>query len=179
MADELSDFSLIPPDVDAVASLDDRLDAAEASLTADPFQEPGTAEETPVPYGVTWSFDYQAGRYRRSGTAPAEVRGEDALIEWIQLASQTARGAHASCPPDFGMEAPFAYVGLADPRVAIAEFESQLRTALLVHDRIEDVIDFSAVWDPENGAVIVETLTVVTDEGLDVAVSPFTAQPDV
>lgn len=98
------------------------------------------------------------------GAAPAEVRGTDALRQWIYSALQTAQGAHAVFPGSFGIENPDDWIGVVDPTDALVTFEPRANDALKQHDRIEELDDLTAEYDPDEGVISIEDLVVVTDE---------------
>lgn len=156
-------FELIPPDDTAVSPEVD-LAAAAASALEDPTDPREVAEDAPEPFGVSWRFDYDVGRFVRAGTSPARVAGTDALIEWCMTALHTARFAHPIFSEDFGMEAPNDMLGDAVGDEAEADYVSRIRDALLVHDRIVEVTDFEIEFDPASGVLYIHTFTVVTDE---------------
>jgi hypothetical protein len=161
MADQDPAFSLVPLEVGATP--DEALDSAEAAIFDDPFA--ATVEgDPPVPFGKSWAFDYQNGRFYRSAGAPAETRGVASLVEYVQTAMRTAAGVHPIFPPEFGIRRPEDFLGSADPTEALSDFEDRLRTALLAHDRIEDVRQFEAQVDLSEGIITVTNLLIVTDQ---------------
>ena len=139
------------------------LDAAASAALEDPFQV-DEEEETPIPYGVTWSFDYVRERFVVAGDAPAEVRGLSALMEWCSLCVRVARGAHPIFTDDYGMEDPDDPLGEISAAEMISDYEERLREALTQHDRVTDVQDLEADYDPAEGIVYVRDFAVVTDE---------------
>lgn len=165
-------FELVPPEDEEFTPEED-LDAAEAAALEDPFvvDEVGDAA---VPYGRSWAFDFQARRMIRRGGSPAEVRGEAALHVWMLTCIHTQVGAHPILPDDFGVERPRYPVGEVDAREAVTDWEVKLREALTVHDRISDVTDFEATYDPAEGVLYIQDFAVVTDEGDRLRFGPLT-----
>lgn len=164
-------FELVPPDENAVSPLDD-LNAAAASAVSDP----GTAAEAAVdpvePFGVSWAFDYVAGRFKRQGTSPGRVEGTSALVEWCMTALNSRRYAHAIFSDEFGMEKPQGTRrGLPAGRAAeeyASDWGAKAREALLVHDRIVNVA-MTPLYDPVKGLITIDNLVVVTDEDVELA----------
>lgn len=169
MAQEDPAFSLIP--LEEGADPEAVLDAAEASILDDPYAA-AEQEDPPIPFGRSWAFDHDKGRFFRSAGGPAETRGVSTLVEYINAAMRTAAGVHPIFPPDFGIESPEDFLGSADPTEALADFEDRLRTALLAHDRIEDVRNFEADWNSSTGIIVVTNLLVVTDQEEVVPIGP-------
>jgi hypothetical protein len=156
----LDDFELIPaddPDLDATVALD----AAAASVLGD--IEPA-AEDAPEPYGMTWIFDFELGRFVRSGSSPAEARGLLALEQWLLMMLHTARYAHPVFSDAFGVEDPS--LGIGETRVAemLDDWETQIREGALVHDRVAEVTEFEAAYDPTQGVLTIINFSVVTDD---------------
>lgn len=163
------DFTLIPADDDQITAEDD-LEAAAQSALLDGEQAVDPEDEGPIPFGRTWAFDYERQRFVRHGLAPAEVRGADALAQWCLMALHAARYAHPVFSEDFGTERPDDLIGEAQPVELLADFEDRMRDALLVHDRIAEVADLKATYDPASDVVAISDFTVITDEGDDVIV---------
>jgi hypothetical protein len=154
-------FSLIP--LEEGADPEAVLDAAEASVLDEPFAA-AEADDPPIPFGRSWAFDYDHGRFIRSAGAPAETRDVATLVEYVNAAMRTAAGVHPIFPPEFGIESPEDFLGGVDPTEALSDFEDRLRTALLAHDRIQDVREFEADVDFAKGIITVTNLLIVTDQ---------------
>lgn len=166
-------FELLPVDDEGTTPEED-LAAAERSALEDALEglDDPADEVPPEPFGRSWAFDFERGRFRRQGEAPGEVRGLVALEQWCQVAIRTARYAHAVFTDAFGMERPASAIGQVDVRDEVADYGDRLRAALLVHDRITDVVDYRASYDPEEGLLLVESFTVVTDGGEGLSFGP-------
>lgn len=162
-------FSLVP--LEEGADPEAVLDAAEASVLDEPFAA-AEADDPPIPFGRSWAFDYDKGRFIRSAGAPAETRDVATLVEYINAAMRTAAGVHPIFPPEFGIESPEDFLGSADPTEALSDFKDRLRTALLVHDRIQDVREFEAEVDLSLGIITVTNLLIVTDQEDVVPIGP-------
>lgn len=174
MADDPA-FSLVPIE-DEVGAEED-LDAAAESALENVYGAT-EAKDPPIPFGNTWAFDHQLGRFIRSAGSPAQVSGAAALIEYIQTSMRTAAGVHPIFPPDFGIERPEDFLGSADPTEALSDFEDRLRTALLAHDRIEDVRNFEAEIDLAQGSITVTNLIIITDQAEVLPLAPFDVEPE-
>ena len=170
-------YELLPIEDEDLVSAADQLDAAEASVADDPFTATDSPEEPPIPMGRSWAWDAEHECYVRHGTAPAEVRGRDALREWIYSCLRTAQGVHPIFSDAFGIEDPDDWIGLADPTDALATFEPRATDALTQHDRIEELDELTAEYDPSTGVITIEDLVVITDEAEAVPVSDFDLAP--
>lgn len=168
-------FSLVPFDNEVTP--EDDLNAAEASVLEDTFAST-VPRDPPIPFGLTWAFDYDKGRFVRSAGSPAQVSGASALVEYIQTSMRTAAGAHPIFPPNFGIQRPEDFLGAADPTEALADFQERLKTALLAHDRIEDVRDFEADIDLGQGVITVTNLLIITDQAEVLPLAPFNIEPE-
>ncbi len=156
-------FEMIPPEEADPEAETAALDAAEASALPEPDE--ALLPEDPVePLGRTWLFNFETGRFVRSGQAPAGVSGVGALKVWILMAIHTARGAHAVFTDAFGIEDPNLMIGAVDGASLVDEYGAQIREALLVHDRISDVEEYVAEYYPDQGVMYIENLTILTDE---------------
>lgn len=166
MADEeLEALELLPADDEGIEPEDD-LAAAEASALDD---EPEEAPEDVVePFGSSWHFNFETGRFYRSGLEPKRVSGRDALAVWCDTVMHTARWAHPIFSAEFGMEEPEDIIGEAtDAAVIASDWLARLREALMVHDRIVGVEHIDAHYHPDEGILHVHELTVITDEPAD------------
>lgn len=157
-------FELLPADDDDIPA-DLALDAAATSAIAVDDPAAPLDEEQPEPFGMSWEFDYERGRFKRAGAAPAEVRGLDALKQRCLMALHTARFAHPVFTDAFGMEDPEDLIGEVHVEDRIGDYERRVREALLALDeRISDVTDFSASYDPTVGVLTIDKFSVITDE---------------
>lgn len=170
-------FQLLPVEDEDLITAADQLDAAEASITDNPFGSGDRPDDQPVPMGRSWAWDAEHERYVRQGTAPAEVRGRDALREWIYACLRTAQGVHPIFSDAFGIEDPDDWIGVVDPSDALATFEPRALDALTQHNRIEDLDELHATFDPSTGTITIEDLVVITDEAEAVPVSDFELTP--
>lgn len=170
------DFELLPAD-DPGSTPEQDLEAAIASALSPDYVS--LVGEGPVPIGYTWLFDYEAGRHVMRGQAPVRATGIDNIKTWALGVTRTARWAHGVFSDAFGMEEPDAMVGLANPRPALRAYEDALRRALLVHDRITDLVDFEADWDPASGIVTISNFTVTLDDEARLSLGgPITIRPE-
>lgn len=170
-------LELLPVEDEDLISAADQLTAAEASVSDQPFAPDTTVQETPIPFGRSWAWDAEEERYVRLGTSPAEVRGRDALREWIYAALRTAQGVHPIFSDEYGIEDPDDWIGLLDPTDALETFEPRAEEALKQHDRIEGVDELQAEFDPSTGVITLEDLVVITDEAEAVPLSDFDISP--
>lgn len=163
--------TLIPPGDDVITSDEDLAAAAASALQG----VTSPAVTPPMPIGTTWLFDFTAGRFVLSGGAPVMVSGLDALRMWIEMQLRVARFAHPVFSGKVGLERPDPGIGETTHgvREALADFERDLRPALRAHDRITDVIDFSASYDMTTGD-IAASFTVVLDDNAALSVAGIT-----
>lgn len=172
VADE-DDFELIPVAAGEVLDADTALDAAEASALDDPLN---TTVTTPavVPFGRTAPFDYATGRFIRLGDGAIPwVSGKAALREWIYASLRTGRGACPLYDDAVGFESPDDFLGRADPSEQMATLEERLRDCVIGHERVRDIDDYEADFDPTTGVIEIEDLTIITDEAEAVVVGNF------
>jgi phage baseplate assembly protein W len=145
---------------------DDRLELLPADdgvelLDANAVEEDDA--DAPLPFGRGWDFDFEIGRFVRVGAAPKPVRGVVQLQLWIEKVLRTARFAHPIYSDSFGVQMPDLYGQPFDPGIA-AQLASAYTEALLVHDRIADVTDFTFAAEDE---ALYVSFRVVTDEDED------------
>lgn len=166
-------FSLVPAD-DPQVSPDDDLAAAVAGALAVSSTTVPVTPDAPIPFGRTWTFDFEAGQFIRRGNSPTESTGFDALAQWCLMAIHSARYAHPVFSDDFGMEEPDSLIGEFALGEALADWQASLVDALLVHDRITSVENFDLTWDPAAGVLTINNFDVVTDTDARVTVSDVT-----
>lgn len=153
----LPDDVKISPEDDLAASIARQLDV--------PAQAVALPEDQTIPFGRSWEFDFEQGRFVRAGASPIETRGFGALIQWCYMAIHTARLAHKRVfSSQFGMDVPDEPLGEFPEGEILADWQRSLAEALLVHDRISSVENLSLDWDPVEGVLTIESLDVVTDE---------------
>jgi hypothetical protein len=128
-------FTLLPPDP-GIISPDLALEAALAPVVD--LQPPPVA-----PLGRGWAFDFTINEFLLHGSAPAEVYDTDNLRMWIEKTLRTARYTYPIFSEDYGMADPFAMIGQPFSADLIGDYEEQVLQALLVHDRIVSVENFS------------------------------------
>lgn len=161
---DFSDLPLIPATEDGPDAASDAANANQSVLDAAGNPQPSPAPP-PVPFGRTARFDFTNGVFVKVGGSPVWVTGLDALAQWCYMTIHSARFAHAIFTDDFGMEDPESVIGeAADMDEAISDWGDRLQDALTVHDRITGVENFAAHYDADNGAVVIDSMTVVTDD---------------
>lgn len=167
----MPDYTLLP----AVEPLDPdgALAAAEAAALTEP-DELDTPVERPQPFGRSWAFDFSTGQFIRHGAAPAETFGLETLKQWAQNALLTRRFAHLIYSDAFGLELDDDLIGSALTPITQADYTAAVVEALLVHDRIASVDDFTFTHDPDEDFVVVNfTITTDADDKLEVAQVPL------
>lgn len=154
---------LIPPDPGLV-NPDLALDAALA-----PVEQ--TDPDVPQPFGRSWRFDFINGGFFMDGGAPKETYELDSLIVWVEKTLRTDRYAHPIYSDSYGIEGPFDVIGQQADDEVLSAYQDAITEALLIHDRITAVEDFSFQQDPFDDAVYA-SFTVILD-----AAPPLEAQP--
>jgi Protein of unknown function (DUF2634) len=148
---------------------DQRVDAAVASALTDADTPPD--EEEAIPFGMSWAFNFETGRFVREGSGATRTYGVDTLEQWCLMAMNSTRFAHDVFSEAFGVESLDDIIGTVMASELAAEFEARLRDALLVHDRVVAIEDFAVDYQPAEDALYVQAFTVVTDEEDRVSVS--------
>lgn len=170
---DLLGFELLPADDDRSSPAED-LDAAAASSLADP-DEPVEEDDVPQPFGFSWFFDFELGRFRRYGTAPARVSGLDALAQVCMMALRSARFGHTVFSDEFGMEDPEDIIGEVEVDDLSGDYEDRVREALLVIDRVS-AVELGTDWDAVQGILFITDLTVTTDNDAVLALGDLTLE---
>lgn len=158
------DYDLVPPDPGLI-NPDLALDAALAPVE-------NIENDSPVPFGRSWLFDFEVGQFVRDGTVPKTVYELDTLIMWCEKTLRTARLAHPIYSDTYGVEnaETTAHIGMQlDPEMLTA-MQDAMTDALLAHDRIISVENFEFDQDPFDEIVEV-SFTVMVD-----AVPPLAPQ---
>lgn len=146
-------FSLVP--TDGELTVDERLDAALAGLM------PDTAPDVQRPLGRGWAFDFETGEFVAHGSSPAIVLGVEQLVVWIEKTLRTARFAHAIYDDEYGTEYPFDAVGQQFTPALAGNLRRSIEESLRVHDRIEDITEFTFTGE---GHTLYVNFRVVTDQ---------------
>jgi len=145
---------LIPPDPGLI-NPDLALDAALA-----PVEDLTT--DVPSPFGRSWRFDFVAGQFVKEGTVPKVVYELDTLIMWVEKTLRTARTAHPIYEEEYGVDEPMRLVGVPLDDAETQAWQESATAALLVHDRIVDVSNFSYSQDPFEETLLA-SFTVLID----------------
>jgi hypothetical protein len=174
MAENELDFNLVPTDDETLSPADELAASIAGAVTEDGFVASLPDTSPAVPFGRTWIFDFETGRFLRAGTSPVPTTGFGALQQWVLMAVKSARFAHAVFSDDFGMEEPDAAIGELFVAEGISDYEQRLREAVLVHDRVTALENFEATYDPVAGVLAIAYFEVVTDEEERVPVTDIT-----
>lgn len=153
---------------DAPLGFANDLQAAVGLLSNDDASE----DDTPLPFGRTWAFDFETGQFLRHGTAPAVVNELDGLRVWIEKTLRTARGAHPIYSENYGTDFPYEGIGEPFSAEAVGVLTTAISEALLVHDRILDVTEFTFTGDLSSDVLFVNFRVLVDDEELEFADVP-------
>jgi hypothetical protein len=152
-----SPLELLP--ADAPLGMDEDLNALVGSI-ADPD------EDLPQPLGRGWAFDFETGQFLRHGSSPAVVRDLDNLRVWIEKTLRTHRGAHAIYTDAYGSDMPHQGVGEQFSPEVVGSLSTAIESALLAHDRIEEVADLRFTGDEATEVLFVDFTVLVDDEEL-------------
>jgi len=149
-----TDFDLLPPDP-ALVNPDLALDAALAPV--DDMQP-----DAPIPFGKSWQFDFITGQFVRRGSLPAETYELDTLVVWVEKTLRTAAYTYPIYTDSYGIDTSEPIIGETWSDEMLGPLQDVVTEALLTHDRITDVTDFSAYQDPFD-EILYASFTVVTD----------------
>lgn len=167
---DLEDYQLLPADDPEIDS-EQELEEAFIDPEGDPEIDAEFTPPTPIPYGRSWQYDIGKGRCVRYGQRPAEIFSKETLKQWIHFVLNIEAGAHSIFPEDFGMDDPFAWIGQQYSPALEADFQQQVQTALLFHDRIVSVDEFRFFHD-DNDTIIYYEFTVHTDDEEEFIIQP-------
>ncbi len=96
-------------------------------------------EDTPIPYGFTWKFDFSKGDiFFDSQFSAKKLTKLDSLNDWIGHTLNTIRFETPSLGSDIGTDIPD-LIGRSVDDYMITRIEMEIREALLTHDRIVSV----------------------------------------
>jgi hypothetical protein len=152
-------FQLIPAEAEEIDP-DEQIEA---------LGDPDAIATSPVeqePLGMSWAFNPDTGLVQTYGIQPVAVTGVDALKVWCAVALATSRLTHPIFSDDFGMDEPDHLVGYAFDAERNADYIRDVRSCLLVHDRISDVRNFRFRHDPDDEYVEMDADIVLDDEDL-------------
>jgi hypothetical protein len=116
-----------------------------------------------VRHDVDLSTSSWAGSFARAARQPKRAACSR-LEQWLLMMLHTARYAHPVFSDAFGVEDPS--LGIGETRVAemLDDWETQIREGALVHDRVAEVTEFEAAYDPTQGVLTIINFSVVTDD---------------
>jgi hypothetical protein len=165
MAEEL-DIEAFFPSEEGIAA-DEVLDASTEGIESDLIDEDvEVTEAAPDPIGRTWAFDFSERKFQTSGQAPTAIRGEVAVVGWVEKCLHTAEGAATVHPPGYGLPRPIAdYIG-EDP-YDLEEVETDIEEALTFHPAIKSVEEIEIGFgETEQGDQAAEvSFIIVLDDG--------------
>lgn len=171
--DDVNDLPVVPLDDDDIVSPEaDLAQAADSAIAASAPSPTIVAVAPPGPVGMTWLFDHTQRRMIRYGGRPAEVRGQQALIQRVQLALHTARFRYPVIPKDQGFDRLNDIVGTVANEEALADFERRLRECVAAVPGCADIANFSASIDSRQGVFSVDRFDIITDSGDSVPLGP-------
>lgn len=136
------EFSVLPSEEPVITPEENLRLAVEEATSAVLQVNPTVSGTDPTTIGRGWAFDFAKGQFVRHGAAPAEVREVDSLKVWIEKTLYTARYAHPIYSGLYGTEGLFDLISGPDNPGLYRMLQGTIRDALLVHDRISDVVDF-------------------------------------
>ena len=174
MADDTFEIDDLFPEEEA-PDAEDILDASTGEieeLEADDDIE--IVEADPPPIGRAWLFDFQSGGFVMDGRSPATVRGDAALLAWVEKCLRTHQGSSVVQPSDFGLNQPLTdYLG-GDPDEMTAIY-SDIEEALTFHPDITTVenIEVEQGTTPDGDAALSISFVVVRGDGGEI---PFTLE---
>ena len=162
---------------DSEPDIQDLLDASTAEIEElDADNDIEIVESDPAPIGKAWAFDFTQQRFVMDGNSPAAVRGDAAIIQWVEKCLRTQQGSSVVHPPEFGLVQPLSdYLGTVVDEDDLSSLASDIQEALVFHPAIsavEDIqIELGETLDID-GAIEVSFLVILGD-GTEV---PFEAE---
>lgn len=151
-----------PPDAGAELALEDELAAGADDLAIDVPEPP--------PLGRSYAYDFiEHGFVPSQAGGPLPTHGLETLAVWGEKCLRTRRGENPACDPDFGMDLMPQDLLDGGPfdASAMAEYEADIRRALLVHPRIVDVDSFAVEYAEGDDAVAVSFRVIPEGDDLD------------
>lgn len=106
--------------------------------------------------GWTYEFDFVERRFVKRGPSFATISEKDALAQWASNVIHTNRFSALVYSDDIGVD----WEGVAKGIGGVGVLEERISEALMVHDRIERVRDFSAEWV---GRIVFVKFVIETD----------------
>ena len=141
-------------------SISESVTSSDATLTDEEIDllQQGAIDDynTRKEIGWTYEFDFPNRCFVKRGPSVATVTDMDSLAQWAMNVIHTNRFSALVYSDDIGID----WEGIAHGIGAVGLLEEQISTALLVHDRIERVRDFSAEWV---GRVVLVKFVIETD----------------
>ncbi len=154
------DFELLPVE-DFEVLPEDQLADVEATFDVD--DEIEVVDDPVEPYGRSWLYDHINREFVFYGKSPATTNELDTLEQWIKHMLWTMRMAHAIFSDDFGMDDPYRLIGKSARTDLWQAYETDLTEALLVHDRITEVVSVDLSVDPEDAEMVLVSVVIYTD----------------
>lgn len=181
MAEEPVEIDELFPDddePDASAILDESTAEIE-ELDADDDIE--VVEGDTPPIGRAWLFDFTKGSFVMDGRSPATVRGDAALLAWVEKCLRTAQGDSVVHPPEFGLTQPIGdYIG-GDPD-ELTSIETDIEEALLFHpdiSAVENIVITEGAPDDTTARTAVVGTQQVPSSGATLTVASTVGFPEV
>ena len=122
-----------------------------------------SGDNTPVPYGFTWVFDFNGEDLDFSKGNPAKVTGTDVVNEWISHTLNTEVFETPAFDGDIGTNI-FKLVGQGLDNYIVGRVEAEILSAIEVHDRIVDV-ETQKIFALDTD--VYGIFRYITDDGLD------------
>lgn len=137
-----------------------------------------TVEGLP-PVGRAWLYDFAEGSFVAEGRSPKTVRGDDAILAWVEKCLRTQQGSSIVNPPEYGLAQPISdYLGINAEEDDLAGLESDIAEALSLHPHIQTIegfeIHFGNTTDGDQAVDI--SFRVILEDGSEV---PFDAELEV
>ena len=129
-------------------------------------------ESDPPPIGRAWLFDFARGSFVMDGRSPKTVRGDTALLAWVEKCMRTHRGDSVVHPADFGLNESLGdYIG-GDPD-ELTGLTSDIEEALLFHPLISAVEDIEILeGETLEGDIAAEvSFVIVKGDGAEIPVT--------
>jgi hypothetical protein len=129
--------------------------AADASASID-------AQQAAASFGFTWAFDELANDFIKSGSSPIRMTELDCFAEWVSSVISTQRRSCLAVSENIGIDFEKVITKEVGSDVMSIYLEREIREAISIHSRFQDMTDFECSQTDENVTV---TFNVITDAG--------------
>jgi len=159
--DPFEDLEFLPDEADELSPEDE----AAAFSDPDDIPLPPTTEEDDetLPFGRTVFMDFE----NKIIYPDRWITGADAVVQILQMALHSTRGAHLVFPDWFGRTAPDELLGYVDETERRALYAADIKETLIAaHERVTDVTDI--VWTVDESGTAIDFEATVEIDGAEI-----------